>query len=179
LSALDRLWAGWRSSYIEGVTKPDAEPGECVFCAILASGMSDEETFVVWRHEGGGAVALLNAYPYGSGHLMIMPTRHVPSPEDLAPDEAASLWQGVTEAVRALRAAYRPEGLNIGANLGRAAGAGIPDHLHVHALPRWGGDTNFMTAVAEVRVLPEPLSTSYRKIRDAWPTGPGGARGGT
>jgi ATP adenylyltransferase len=171
VSPLDRLWAGWRSEYIEGVS--GAGQGEhrdgCVFCNILASGLADEETYIVWRHPSGAAVALLNAYPYGSGHLMVMPTRHAASPEVLTPQEGAAIWEGVTSAVTALRAAYSPDGLNLGANLGRAAGAGIPDHFHVHALPRWGGDTNFMTSVAEARVLPEPLATSYRKITGSWP----------
>ena len=175
MSGLDRLWAGWRSGYIEGLTGqgpptgPGGADGGCVFCAILASGRPDEETYVLWRHPGGGAVALLNAYPYGSGHLMVMPVRHCASPEDLSPEEGIALWQGMTEAVQAVRQAYRPDGLNVGANLGRAAGAGIPDHFHMHVLPRWAGDTNFMTAVAEVRVLPEPLSTSYRKLTGSWP----------
>lgn len=173
MTSLDRLWAGWRSAYIEGMTGQAEPPVACVFCGILASGRPDEETYVLWRHPGGGAFALLNAYPYGSGHLMVMPTRHIASPEDLGPEESAALWQGITEAVTALRAAYGPDGLNLGANLGRAAGAGIPDHFHMHALPRWAGDTNFMTSVAEMRVLPEPLSVSYRKITAAWP---GGAR---
>ncbi len=175
MSTLDRLWAGWRSAYIEGMTGQEEKPGGCVFCGILDSGLPDEETYVLWRHPDGIAVALLNAYPYGSGHLMVMPTRHTASPEDLTTEEGAALWQGVTEAVAALRAAYSPEGLNLGANLGRAAGAGIPDHFHMHALPRWAGDTNFMTSVAEVRVLPEPLSASYRKITAAWPAGPASA----
>ena len=169
MSPLDRLWAGWRSAYIEGVTGRPEQPGDCVFCGILGSGLTDEESYVVWRDPAGAAVALLNAYPYGSGHLMVMPTRHTASPEDLSAEEGSALWRGVTDAVTALRAAYRPDGLNLGANLGRAAGAGIPDHFHMHALPRWGGDTNFMTSVAEVRVLPEPLSESYRKITSAWP----------
>jgi ATP adenylyltransferase len=168
VTGLDRLWAGWRSSYIESQTGPAAAPEGCVFCAILSSGQPDDETYVLWRDPGGRAAAILNAYPYGSGHLMVMPTRHLASPEALDADEQAAVWGGVTEAVVALRAAYQPDGLNIGANLGRAAGAGIPDHFHVHALPRWSGDTNFMTSVAEARVLPEPLSTSYRKIKDAW-----------
>lgn len=169
MSGIDRLWAGWRSAYIEGISGPAEQPAGCVFCGILASGLPDEESYVVWRHPSGGAVALLNAYPYGSGHLMVMPTRHVASPENLDAGEGAAIWQGVTAAVSALRAAYGPDGLNLGANLGRAAGAGIPDHFHMHALPRWGGDTNFMTSVAEVRVLPESLSISYRKITAAWP----------
>ena len=169
MSPLDRLWAGWRSVYIEGITGQTERPGDCVFCGILASGLPDDQTYVVWRHPSGAAVALLNAYPYGSGHLMVMPVRHAASPEDLTPEEGTALWQGVTEAVGALRAAYGPDGLNLGANLGRAAGAGIPDHFHMHALPRWAGDTNFMTSVAEARVLPEMLSTSFQKIREAWP----------
>lgn len=166
--SLDRLWAGWRSSYIDGITGSPPAKGECVFCSILASGLPDRETFVLWRHPSGGAVAILNAYPYGTGHLMVMPTRHCASPEDLTPEEGVAVWQGVTEAVSAIRAAYRPDGLNIGANLGRAAGAGIPDHFHVHALPRWAGDTNFVTTVAETRVLPEPLDVTWQKLREAW-----------
>ncbi|HWE56299.1 MAG TPA: HIT domain-containing protein [Acidimicrobiales bacterium] len=169
MTELDRLWAGWRSQYIEGVTGQSERPDGCVFCAILASGGPDQETYILWRHPAGTAVAILNAYPYGSGHLMVMPARHCASPEDLGPDEGAAVWQGVTAAVRAIRTAYRADGVNLGANLGRAAGAGIPDHFHMHALPRWSGDTNFMTSVAETRVLPEPLSTSWRKLTEAWP----------
>jgi diadenosine tetraphosphate (Ap4A) HIT family hydrolase len=167
VSALDRLWAGWRSDYIEAVvSNPD---DDCVFCAILDSGLPDEETHVVWRHPQGGAAAILNAYPYTSGHLMVMPTEHRRDIEDLDPAASAALWDGLEQAVRALKAAYRPDGLNVGANLGKVAGAGVPGHLHLHVLPRWAGDTNFMTSVAEARVLPEPLATSAAKIRAAWP----------
>jgi diadenosine tetraphosphate (Ap4A) HIT family hydrolase len=174
VSRIERLWAGWRSGYIEGLTgsaPPPEGPNGCVFCGILASGVDDEQSYVVWRDPADRAVAILNAFPYGSGHLMVMPVRHCPSLEDLSPDESGAVWGGVTDAVRAVRAAYRPDGLNIGANLGRAAGAGIPDHFHMHVLPRWAGDTNFMTAVAETRVLPEPLSVTYSKLRAAWPSG--------
>jgi ATP adenylyltransferase len=170
VSGLDRLWAGWRSSYIESTTTAvPVGPDGCVFCGILASGLADSETHVVWRHPGGGVVALLNAYPYASGHLMIMPVRHTGDLEDLAAAEAAALWEGVGQAVVAVKAAYRPDGLNVGANLGRAAGAGVPGHLHVHVLPRWVGDTNFMTSVADARVLPEALATTDAKLRAAWP----------
>ena len=100
---------------------------------------------------------------------MVMPYREVGELEDLEPDEHAELWQGVTSAVQALKKAYQPDGINLGMNLGRPAGAGIPAHLHVHVLPRWNGDTNFMTTVAEVRVIPETLSSSAAKIRAAWP----------
>ena len=147
--------------------RPGRRP--CVFCAILASGLPDEETHVVWRHPTGSAVAILNAYPYTSGHLMVMPTRHVGELEDLTAAEADASGVGVSQAVRALKAAYRPDGLNLGANLGRSAGAGIPGHFHLHVLPRWDGDTNFMTSVADTRVLPEALSASAGRVRAAWP----------
>jgi ATP adenylyltransferase len=171
VSGLDRLWAGWRSSYIESTaTAVPAGPDGCVFCGILGSGLPDTETHVVWRHPGGEVVALLNAYPYASGHLMVMPVRHTGDLEDLGAAEAAALWAGVGAAVVAVKAAYGPDGLNVGANLGKAAGAGVPGHLHVHVLPRWAGDTNFMTSVADARVLPEALDTTDTKLRGAWPT---------
>lgn len=166
--SLDRLWAGWRTEYVSGAG--DAGPGDdgCVFCRILVSGEPDDVTKVVWR--GERVVALLNAYPYTSGHVMVMPARHVGELEELADDgEGAEVWATVTAAVRALKSAYRPEGINVGANLGRAAGAGVPGHFHVHLLPRWNGDTNFMTTVAETRVLPESLDATWDKLRAAWP----------
>jgi ATP adenylyltransferase len=172
VSALEHLWAGWRHEYISAASEPgDHDPWEpdCVFCRILASDAPDTETHVVWRHGDGEVVALLNAYPYGSGHLMVLPTRHVAHLEDLSPTESATLWQGMIDATVALKAAYGSDGLNMGANLGAAAGAGVPGHLHLHVLPRWVGDTNFMTSVAETRVLPEALSVTDDKVRGAWP----------
>jgi ATP adenylyltransferase len=166
VSALDRLWAGWRGEYIEEVTSGGM--AGCVFCAILRSGLPDEETHVVWRHPEGRVFALLNAFPYTSGHLMVMPTAHLSDIEDLDPATARAFWEGLAQAVQAVKAAYRPDGLNVGANLGKAGGAGIPGHLHFHVLPRWAGDTNFMTAVAEARVLPEALGVSAAKIRAGW-----------
>jgi diadenosine tetraphosphate (Ap4A) HIT family hydrolase len=165
---LDRLWAGWRSEFMTGAADGGREP-DCVFDGILASGLPDTESHVVWRHPSGLVVALLNAYPYTSGHLMVMPTRHVGEIEELGGDEPAAVWEGVTSAVRALKSAYRPEGINVGVNLGRAAGAGVPGHFHVHVLPRWNGDTNFMTAIADTRVLPEALGDTDTKLRSAWP----------
>ena len=160
--SLERLWAGWRSAYVEAAGDDDG----CVLCRILASD-DDREAHVVWR--GERCAAVLNAFPYTSGHLMVMPVRHVGDLEDLDAAEAAELWSAVTDAVRALKAAYTPGGVNVGLNLGLAAGAGVPGHLHVHALPRWNGDTNFMTSAAETRVLPEPLDASDEKVRAAWP----------
>ena len=121
----------------------------------------------MWRSPG--VAAILNAYPYGSGHVLVMPTRHVGDLAEVGGAERAALWDAVHDAVAAVTAAYHPGGVNVGANLGRAAGAGIPGHLHVHVLPRWEGDTNFMTSVAETRVLPEPLSETWRKLRASWP----------
>jgi diadenosine tetraphosphate (Ap4A) HIT family hydrolase len=168
---LDRLWAGWRGDFVSGgVDRAGDGPGpDCVFDAIVASGLPDTETHVIRRHPSGLIVVLLNAYPYTSGHLLIMPVRHVGDLEDLSGEESSALWAVVTDATRALKSAYRPEGINLGVNLGRAAGAGIPGHLHVHALPRWNGDTNFMTSIAEARVMPEPLTESDTRIRSAWP----------
>ena len=167
--ALDRLWAGWRSAYIHTagqdptVLGPD-DTGRSLFERILD--LPDDKGYVLWR--GERCAALLNVYPYGTGHLMVLPVRAVAQLEDLDADEAVELWSGVTDAVRAVKAAYQPDGVNIGANLGSAAGAGVPDHLHLHVLPRWAADSNFMTAVAETRVLPEPLDETWRKLRAAW-----------
>ncbi len=167
---LERLWAGWRSEYVARAADDDPSDrseGSCVFCRILASDGPAEDTNVVWRD--GAVAAVLNAYPYTSGHLLVMPVRHVAEIEDLDPVEGAVLWSTVVAGVTALKAAYRPHGLNVGANLGRPAGAGIPAHFHVHLVPRWDGDTNFMTTVAETRVLPESLPETLARVRAAWP----------
>jgi ATP adenylyltransferase len=168
---LERLWAGWRSDYVasfSGAATPRADAGgDCVFCAIVASTAPDAERYVI--HTGELALSLLNAYPYASGHLLVMPIRHVSEPEELDEAESAALWGEVQKALRAVRGAYAPDGVNLGINLGRAGGAGIPGHLHFHVVPRWVGDTNFMTTVASVRVLPEALSESFKKLRASWP----------
>ncbi len=165
--SLEHLWAGWRAAYI-GDTAGSAPPGEgSVFTRILAACTDDENAHILWR--GRWCFAILNAFPYTSGHLMVMPLREVGELEALEPDEAAELWSGVRDAVVAVKAAYAPEGVNVGLNLGRAAGAGVPGHLHVHVLPRWHGDTNFMTSVAGLRVMPEALPDTWRKLKAAWP----------
>jgi len=169
---LDRLWAGWRSGYITAASSDpmvlgaDAD-GRSLFERILHSGLPDEETFVLSRSER--CFVVLNAYPYGTGHLLVLPQRAVADLEDLDRDETTELWAEVSAGVVAVKRAYRPDGVNVGANLGAAAGAGVPDHLHIHVLPRWSADSNFMTAVAEARVLPEPLDETWRKLRAAWP----------
>ena len=146
--------------------RPDDDT-DCVFCRLAASGEPSEDNLVVWR--GEQAFVVMNAYPYAAGHVLVLPLRHVSSLAGLSPDESAELWAATQEAVATIEAAYDPDGLNVGANLGRAAGAGIPGHVHLHVVPRWSGDTNFMTAIAETRVLPETLALSWKKLNDAWP----------
>lgn len=167
--SLEHLWAGWRTEYVSGATEAErtGDDGGCVFCRIEASGPPGADNGVLWR--GPRTFAVLNAYPYASGHLLVMPRRHVGELDELDPAESEELWAATRAAVTAITTAYGPDGINVGANLGRAAGAGIPRHLHLHALPRWSGDTNFMTAVAGVRVMPESLPESWRRLHAAWP----------
>ncbi len=162
---LERLWAGWRSTYVEGVATEPVPSDGCLFEDLLSA--DPREALVLARTDD--AFAVLNAYPYTSGHLMVAPVRHEATLAQLTRAEAAAMMAMVQDATRALQDAYRPDGINVGANIGRAAGAGIPGHVHLHVLPRWAGDTNFMTAVAEVRVLPEALDRSYEKLSEAWP----------
>lgn len=163
--SLERIWAGWRAGYIEGVTAAPSDDDGCLFCDLAAA--EADEVFVVARDEL--VFAVMNAFPYASGHLMLAPLRHEAELDGLSDEEATALMAMTQRAAAALKAAYRPDGLNVGANVGRAAGAGVPGHVHLHALPRWSGDTNFMTSVAEARVLPEDLRTSWQKLKDAWP----------
>jgi len=170
---LERIWSGWRSAYVADAAAGANLVGEgTVFTRILAAvergELTDETAYVVRR--GERCFAILNAYPYGTGHLLVLPYREVGQLEDLDDAESAELWAMVNQAVRAVKAAYSPHGVNVGLNLGEAAGAGVPNHVHAHVLPRWDADSNFMTSVAEARVLPEPLSDTRRKLADAWET---------
>jgi ATP adenylyltransferase len=160
---LERFSAAWRESYVSGeeVKAHARDEGTCVFCALGAEEVS-AESGVLWRSELSYVV--LNAFPYGSGHLLVLPRRHVATLGEMTAEEYgdfAGVWR---LAAAALEAAYRPDGLNLGMNLGQAAGAGIPKHLHAHVLPRWSGDTNFMTSVGETRVLPESLAATWAKV---------------
>ena len=138
-----------------------------MFTQILRSGLDDIETHIV--HRGAKVFVILNAFPYASGHMLVLPYREVADLEDLAADESAELWSTVTDAVTALKVSHRPSALNVGINLGASAGGSVSEHLHVHVVPRWEGDANFMTAVANTRTLPEPLEESAARLRDAWP----------
>jgi ATP adenylyltransferase len=170
---LENLWAGWRQDYIAAATERERAGGlasdeaSCVFCRLAASGPPSIDNLVVWR--GEWSFVVLNAYPYASGHVLVMPLRHAATLGGLTEPEAAEVWAATRRAVSAIEEAYAPDGLNMGANLGRAAGAGIPAHVHLHVLPRWSGDTNFMTTVGGTRVMPETLETAWKKLREAWP----------
>lgn len=167
MTGLDRIWNGWRSQYVNDMSGRVPDGQGSVFTQILRSGMSDDEAHIV--HRGHHVFAILNAFPYTSGHLMVLPYREIGNLEDLDAHETAELWPTVTDAVRAVKVAYRPGGVNVGINMGQPAGGSISEHLHVHVVPRWTGDGNFMTAIAEARTLPEPLSFSAQKLREAWP----------
>ena len=157
---MNRLWAPWRTAYVGG-----SEPAAgCVFCGAVGGG-DDRRHLVLVR--GPASFLILNAYPYTAGHLMVVLNRHVASVEDAAVEELVDAMTLVQTATAALRRAYGPDGFNIGINQGRAAGAGVEGHLHIHVVPRWGGDTNFMPVLGEVRVLPESLDSTYDRLRVA------------
>jgi ATP adenylyltransferase len=158
---MKRLWAPWRLEYIQSADEQEA----CVFCRALEA--CDEDGLVV--HRGEHAFVLLNRYPYASGHLMVAPYRHEGEFGELAAEEALEIHRLAASGLGALAEAMRPQGFNIGWNLGRIAGAGVVDHVHVHVVPRWAGDTNFMPVLADVRVMPEALEDTRRKLADAWP----------
>jgi ATP adenylyltransferase len=157
---MDRIWAPWRMSY---VSTAGTLPG-CVFCSALAAG-DDRRALIV--HRGKLAFLILNAYPYASGHLMVAITRHGGALETATSEELTETMELVQSAIRALRATYHPDGFNVGVNQGRVAGAGVPDHLHVHVVPRWDGDSSFMPVVADTKVLPETLHTTYDRLWSA------------
>lgn len=158
---MNRLFSPWRMPYIKS---QKAEAG-CVFCNALAQ-EDTPENLIVFR--GERAFAILNRFPYTSGHLMVLPYEHQPTLEALDPETRAEMMELTAKGVQVLEAVYRPEGFNVGMNLGKAAGAGIEQHIHVHIVPRWVGDTNFMTTVGETRVLPEALGQTWQRVREAW-----------
>jgi len=154
------LWAPWRMQYIEEAA--GAEEQECIFCTKPKENR-DEENYIVYR--GETCFIIMNIYPYNNGHLMIAPYRHVATPLELTEKEMLELMKTVNIGIKALEKAFNPHGFNIGINLGRAAGAGIVDHIHIHVVPRWQGDTNFMPILAETKIIPQHLRETYRKLR--------------
>jgi ATP adenylyltransferase len=157
---MDRLWTPWRLAY---VTEASVSAPACIFCAAVEN---TDEPLVVYR--GAAAFVILNKFPYNNGHLMIVPSRHVGRLADLESGEAAELMRLAQAAERVLTGVYAPHGFNMGVNLGKSAGAGIENHLHVHVVPRWNGDTNFISVVGETRVLPEELPATAIRLRDAF-----------
>ncbi len=156
------LWAPWRLDYIQRAGTQDG----CIFCTEAASELSADDTLVV--HRGEHTFAMLNRFPYTSGHLLVSPYRHVGELADLTEREAGELHRLIVSSVDALRSVYRPDAFNVGWNLGAVAGGSITGHLHEHVVPRWSGDTNFMPVLADVRVLPEHLLETREKLRAAW-----------
>jgi ATP adenylyltransferase len=157
-----QLWAPWRLEYI---ARADEEDG-CIFCRALRG--EDEDGLVV--HRGAQAFVLLNRFPYASGHLMVAPHRHVGEFSELDDSEALAIHRLAGHGMGALAQLYEPQGFNLGWNLGRIAGAGVTDHVHMHIVPRWAGDTNFMPVLADVKVMPEHLADTRKKLAEGWPT---------
>lgn len=161
------IWNGWRSSYVSSQSAPRSEGSGSIFTRMLNSGMSDVETNIVFR--GSLTFAILNAFPYTCGHILVLPYREESELENLTMAETSELWATTTKAVRALKTVYPLDGLNVGINLGKPAGGSVSEHLHVHVVPRWTGDANFMTTLANTRSLPESLDVTAAKVRGAWP----------
>jgi len=159
---MDRLWTPWRLDYVTGVSNAPAPA--CIFCEALAH--IDTEPLVLFR--GQATFVILNKYPYNNGHLMVVPNRHASRLSDLNADELVEFIRLTQTAEGVLTGAYAPHGLNLGLNLGKSAGAGVLDHLHMHVVPRWNGDTNFMSVVGETRVLPEELPVTATRLRAAF-----------
>ena len=158
---MEHIWSPWRLSYM---TRKD-KPTTCIFCEAIKQ-KDSEDNLIVRR--GERAFAILNRYPYTSGHLMIVPNQHLPSLLDLDAATLSDMMALMQQALHTIASLYQPEGFNVGANIGSCSGAGVAVHFHWHVVPRWGGDTNFMTTVGGARVLPEDLQQTYQRIRDGW-----------
>ncbi len=161
---MDHLWSPWRYQYVTSADSVPQDQDACLFCRVAASA-NDKENLVILRAER--CFVLLNRYPYSSGHLMIAPYEHVSTLEAADTRALEEIMRVAQRAEKALRSVYKPEGLNLGFNIGKCAGAGIAGHIHLHALPRWGGDTSFLTTVGETRVLPEALETTFDRVSSA------------
>jgi ATP adenylyltransferase len=164
---MDRLWSPWRSKYIESFASETAEsklPEHCLFCRLLSEPAKDSENLVVYR--GSTCFVVMNLYPYNSGHLMIVPSTHACDLSGLPVAEMAEMMQSARQCMRMLTEAFHPHGFNIGMNIGRVSGAGIEAHVHLHVVPRWNGDTNFLPVLADTRIISEALEDSYRKLKE-------------
>jgi len=159
---MNHLWSPWRMKYI----RRQKTPKGCVFCDAVQR-EDGESNLIVAR--GKHAFVILNRYPYTSGHIMIVPLKHIGSFEKIDEETSAEVMRLTRQGITTLDKVYKPNGYNMGANLGASAGAGIANHIHFHLVPRWDGDTNFMTSIGETRILPEDLSETFKQIKDAWP----------
>jgi ATP adenylyltransferase len=160
---VQELWAPWRMEYILNADKP-VETG-CIFCNRF-NRSQDEEDLILFR--GAKSFVIMNRFPYNNGHLMVTPCRHIGSFQGLTPDEALEVHKLVSASLDALKKVMKPDGFNVGLNLGRVAGAGVEDHVHWHIVPRWNGDTNFMPVIGETKVMPEHLASTWRRLREAF-----------
>lgn len=156
---IKNLWAPWRMKYIKELD----DPGDCFLCRYFNSPQDDADNFVLWRSQS--SLVCLNRFPYTNGHLLIAPAAHKGDLAQLGQAEMLELMQMLAKAQQVLQRALNPQGFNVGMNLGRCAGAGLPDHLHFHIVPRWQGDTNFMAVTGDARVIPQNLAESYREIK--------------
>lgn len=166
---MQHLWSPWRSEYIASFAETDGKnerKDECFLCAAARQADKDAETLVVARRET--CFVMMNRFPYNSGHIMVAPKRHCGEISLLSDAELTDLFFTVREAERALKTAFQPHGVNVGINIGKAAGAGVPDHLHVHLVPRWEGDANFMPTIADVKIVSERLQDTFEKLRRAF-----------
>ena len=172
-SRLRVLWAGWRKSYVSGEAQPEksiqSSTASSIFEDIFSGKSNAGDNYVLY--EGTSCAAILNKYPYVSGHILVLPKRAISDLEHLNDEENGELWEITNRAVKAITEAYAPDGINVGMNIGKAAGASIPEHLHVHCLPRWEGDTTFLTSIAEARMIPETLTSSFQRLKEVWPAG--------
>lgn len=157
---MDKLWAPWRIGYILSDKKEDG----CVFCNAFKSD-NDEDRLVLFRSKH--SFIIMNLYPYNAGHLMVVPNRHISSPTELKEEEQLDMFKLTNKCIEILKKVMNPDGFNVGMNLGRSAGAGIDDHIHIHIVPRWNGDTNFMPILADTKVISESLKETYKKLKGA------------
>ncbi|WKZ52739.1 MAG: HIT domain-containing protein [Anaerolineales bacterium] len=159
---MKRMTTPWRRRYIEGHIKEDG----CVFCNALAKTEDNSKNLIV--HRGQRAFVIVNLFPYTNGHLMVAPMDHKASLELLDSETRAEMMELSSQAIVILKNIYHPQAFNVGANIGKAAGAGVPDHVHMHIVPRWAGDSNFMSVLGETRVLPETIEETYERVKEGW-----------
>ncbi len=157
---MERLWAPWRIGYILS----DKKERGCIFCNALKAN-NDEEKLILYRSKH--SFIIMNLYPYNAGHIMVVPNRHLSSPLELTNEEQLDLFKLVNLGIKTIQKVMKPDGFNLGMNLGKTAGAGIDDHIHIHIVPRWNGDTNFMSTVSDTKVISEALKETYNKLRGA------------